>query len=76
MSYNTMLQLPIVKEEIAYCKHIAYINGLNKFEEKGKQAAIAEIEQLHNREVFDPIFPQEIIGIEKTKAMKSLIFLQ
>ena len=42
-------------------------NGLKIFKDKGKQAARAEIEQLHNREVFEPIFPQEITQQEKTK---------
>ena len=36
---------------------------------------MAEIEELHNREVFEPIFPQEITQLEKTQAMNSLIFL-
>ena len=45
----------------------------NKFKEKGKQAAKAEIEQLHNREVFVLIHPKEITQLEKTKAMNSLI---
>ena len=58
-----------------YAQTYSLKNGIKKFKEKGKEAAIAEIEQLHNREVFLPILPEDITQIKKQKVMNSLIFL-
>ena len=59
----------------SYAQTYSLSNGLKKFKEKGKQAATAEIEQLHNREAFEPIHPKDITQLERNKAMNSLIFL-
>jgi hypothetical protein len=48
---------------------------MKKFGEKGCQAAVKEMEQLHERNFFDPIHADDITTIEKKRALKSLIFL-
>jgi len=49
--------------------------GINKFGNKGIQAATDELKQLHERQVFKPINMDELSNIEKKRAMESLIFL-
>ena len=49
--------------------------GLQKFGHKGKQAAMKEMQQLHERTVFEPISAEELTTIERKRALESLIFL-
>ena len=49
--------------------------GLQKYGEKGKQAAMKEMQQLHERTVFEPISIDELTTIERKRALESLIFL-
>ena len=49
--------------------------GLEKFKDKGYQAARGEMEQLHDRKCWQPIKPEELQGSERKKALESLIFL-
>ena len=49
--------------------------GLKKFGQKGKDGAYKEMNQLHNRIVFEPVMLQDLNQEEIDKAMESLIFL-
>ena len=49
--------------------------GMNKWGDKGKQAASAEMKQLHERQCFRPIDVTKLSREEKSKALESLIFL-
>ena len=49
--------------------------GLKKFKEKGYEAALGEMKQLHDRDCWTPIKMQSMSQSEKNKALESLIFL-
>ena len=49
--------------------------GLAKFGEKGEEAAFGEVKQLHQRECFKPIHPDDLTPRERKKVLESLIFL-
>jgi hypothetical protein len=49
--------------------------GIRKFGERGKQAAMKELRQLHDRVVFEPVDVSKLTSDDKRKAMESLIFL-
>jgi hypothetical protein len=51
------------------------MRGLKQFEDKGHHAAIKEMNQLHERAVFEPINIDDLTPIEKKQAIESLIFL-
>jgi hypothetical protein len=49
--------------------------GLKKFKERGKEAAMKEMNQLDERVVYTPIDIEKMTFTEKKRAMESLIFL-
>jgi hypothetical protein len=49
--------------------------GLNKFGQRGKQAASDEMDQLHKRNCFNPVDVSTMTTSEKQKAMESLLLL-
>jgi hypothetical protein len=49
--------------------------GIKKFGQKGKDAAIKELKQLHNRTVFEGIKIKDMTPLERKRAMESLLFL-
>jgi hypothetical protein len=49
--------------------------GLKVFGDKGKEAALKEMQQLHDRVVFRPIRIEDMTQLERKRAMESLIFL-
>jgi hypothetical protein len=49
--------------------------GIKKFGAKGVAAAHKELQQLHDRVVFEPISTNEMTTLERKRAMESLIFL-
>jgi hypothetical protein len=49
--------------------------GLHRYGQKGKEAALEEIRQLHERTVFIPINVSTMTIKEKEQAMESMIFL-
>jgi hypothetical protein len=49
--------------------------GINKFGDKGIQAATDELRQLPEQQVFKPINMDDLTYIEKPRAKESLIFL-
>ena len=49
--------------------------GLKKFGGKGRESAMKEVRQLHDRDVMRPRHVHEMTALEKERAMESLIFL-
>ena len=49
--------------------------GIKKFGQKGKDAAIKEMKQLHDRTVFEGIKVKDMTPLERKRAMESLLFL-
>jgi hypothetical protein len=49
--------------------------GIKKFGQKGKDAAIKEMKQLHNRTVFEGIKIKDMTTLECKRGMESLLFL-
>ena len=49
--------------------------GLKKFGEKGKDATLKELAQLHDRVCFEPILVSELSPSEKKKAQEALMFI-
>jgi hypothetical protein len=49
--------------------------GVKKFGKPGWDAALKEMKQLNDREVFEPINVSQLSAIEKKRALESLIFL-
>ena len=50
--------------------------GLRKFREKGEAAISKEMLQLHDMDVFEPIFAADLTEAEKDAALESLMFLK
>ena len=50
--------------------------GIQIFGEKGRQAALKEMEQLHLRKCFKPLSKYDLTATERKKALESLIFLK
>jgi hypothetical protein len=51
------------------------MKAVKKFGNKGKEAALDEMKQLHDRVVFEPISVEEMTPLERKRAMESLIFV-
>ena len=49
--------------------------GINKFGEKGREAATAEMKQLHDRKCFRPIKVENLSEQQRARALELLIFL-
>ena len=49
--------------------------GLKKFGERGKEATMKELDQLHRRTCFTPIHVKDMSEEEKKKAQAALLFL-
>jgi hypothetical protein len=49
--------------------------GLKKFGEKGWDAALGDMKQLHDRRVLKPIDASKLSALDKRRALESLIFL-
>ena len=58
-----------------YVQSYSLRKGLQHFGENGRNAAISEMKQLHDRAVFEPIHINEMTQVERRRAMESLIFL-
>jgi hypothetical protein len=48
--------------------------GLEKYQQKGEEAVLKELGQLHNTQSFEPKFVNELSEDEKKEALESLIF--
>jgi hypothetical protein len=64
-----------VRKKVSFVESYSLKAGIKKFREKGKAAAMKEMQQLHDREVFAPIKVEDLTESERKKAMESLIFL-
>jgi len=49
--------------------------GIDKFGENGRQAALKEMKQLHDRGCFTPVKVESLSATERKRALESLIFL-
>ena len=49
--------------------------GIKKFGERGRQSALKEMKQLHDRECFQPIHKSDLNSTERKRALESLIFM-
>jgi hypothetical protein len=50
--------------------------GIKKFGTKGKDAVVAELRQLHNRDVMEPVDKYDLIAEERRGALRYLMFLK
>ena len=69
------LNLLNVVKGVSFVETYSLKKGLKKFKERGHQAAVGEMKQLHDRVCFRPINPNTMTTTERKKAMESLIFL-
>jgi hypothetical protein len=72
MCYLNEMSIDI--EAFHFVQSYSLKRGLQKFGQKGRDAAYKEMEQLHDRVVFEPIRIEDLTEIEKRRAMESLIF--
>jgi hypothetical protein len=49
--------------------------GLQLFRDRGKQATIQEMQQVHDRQCFQPIHKDTLSTTERTRALESNMFL-
>ena len=49
--------------------------GIREFGDRGTEAAFKEVNQLHDRVVFQPLMIRNLSAIERKRSMESLIFL-
>ena len=63
------------KDFYSFVQQYGLGKGIQKFGMKGKEAAISEMKQLHDRVVFTPIDVSQLTQKEKDEAMESLMFL-
>ena len=61
--------------QASFAQQYSYKQGLKKFGDKGQEAAVAEMKQLHGRECFKPIHINELDHNARRKAMESLMLL-
>jgi hypothetical protein len=50
--------------------------GIKKFGEHGKQAVLAKLQQLYNRDVMDPVNKYDLLGEARKGALQYLMFLK
>jgi hypothetical protein len=65
----------VVSKNYAFLETFSLKKGFKQFGQKGYDAALGEIKQLHDRVVFKPIIVKDLSQQEKKRAMESLIFL-
>ena len=58
-----------------YAQQYSFEKGLKIFEERGEEAAMAELDQLHRRVCFTPISMKDLTAEEKRKAQLALMLL-
>ena len=62
-------------KSVSFAETYSLKRGLAKFGEKGHEAALGEMKQLHQRDCFYPIHPDKLSPSERKKVLESLIFL-
>jgi hypothetical protein len=73
--YMTELQQKIEEKGVAFVQQYLLRDGLKKFGEKGREAALKEMDQLDKRKVFTPIAVKDLTYDEKAKAVNGIMFL-
>jgi len=63
------------ENEFSFIQQYGLMKGLKLFGKKGRQAALKEVKQLHDREVFEPISIDGLTKLDKERAMESIAFL-
>ena len=63
------------ENEFSFIQQYGLMKGLKLFGRKGRQAALKEVKQLHDREVFEPTSIDGLTKLEKERAMESIAFL-
>jgi hypothetical protein len=66
---------PQVQSNHQFIQTYSLMKAIKKFGNKAKEAAHAEMKQLHDRIVFEPINVDELDPTEKQRALESLMFL-
>ena len=65
----------VMEKGVSFAQQYFLKKGLNKFGEKGKDAAIKELDQLYQRNCFEPILVKDLNSRERMKAQEALLFL-
>jgi hypothetical protein len=73
--WNNQCQRLDDKELMMFIQTYSLNKGLKKFGQKGKDAVMKEMKQLHKRTVFEPILIEHLTPLERKRAMESLLFL-
>ena len=60
---------------VALLQSFSIKSGLNRYVEAGKKAFNKELQQLHYMDTYEPMDPDKLTWLEKTKALVSLMFL-
>mgnify|MGYP003337821000 CR=1 FL=1 len=63
------------KQALSFLHTYTLKQAINRWGERARVAAIAEMRQIHDRVVFEPIDVNELTEEEKKRAMESLMFL-
>lgn len=72
---NNMILAKNKKSQYAFVISYSLKKGLKHFGERGYNATLGEVKQLHDRVVFRPVHISDLTPIEKKRALESLIFL-
>ena len=65
----------MIHKESSFAETLSLKQGLKRFGERGHNAAVKEMYQLHARGCFAPISVDDMTTLEKKRALESLIFL-
>ena len=75
MEYSSGQAIVMANIMISMVQTYSLKAGIRKFGQKGKEAALTEMEQLHKRSVFKPVDPLKLTPLQRKRALESLIFL-
>jgi len=65
----------VMVQGASYGQQYILQKGLKKFKERGSEAAIKELDQLHKQNCFTPVDVSSLTAAEKRKAQEALMFL-
>ena len=69
------IRFGVMKEGSSFAQQYFLNKGLEKFGEKGRDAATKELDQLYRRNCFEPILVKDMTQRERMKAQEILLFL-
>ena len=73
--FNERMETSKIHHSNQYVVTYSLKEGIQKFGNPGKQAALKEMKQLHDRKWFEPIRKESLTATEKKRPLESLIFL-